>query len=281
MNIKIANRLLEFRKRSGLSQEELAEKLNITRQSVSKWERAESAPDTDNLIELAKIYGVTLDDLLNVDKPMEQTSEKVIEEVKITNSGIFLESNCFEDNKGDNIIISDERAGKKYEGSDDEVVRNLDELFIKKNGEKIKLSEAKEIFGEKDNSIKTKNFVSTFNGILILVIVLTYILLCSFNIQDFGKFWIIFVSYPMFTSLVEAIAYKNASKFAYPVFVTVVFLILGMYFDMWHPTWIVYITIPIYYSILKIFKKKVLVYFYDNNNVERHFQVNKTDIKFE
>ena len=50
MNIKIANRLLEFRKRSGLSQEELAEKLNITRQSVSKWERAESAPDTDNLI---------------------------------------------------------------------------------------------------------------------------------------------------------------------------------------------------------------------------------------
>ena len=199
MNIKIANRLLEFRKRSGLSQEELAEKLNITRQSVSKWERAESAPDTDNLIELAKIYGVTLDDLLNVDKPMEQTSDKVIEEVKITNSGIFLESNLFEDNKGDNIIISDERAGKKYEGSDDEVVRNLDELFIKKNGEKIKLSEAKEIFGEKDNSIKTKNFVSTFNGILILVIVLTYILLCSFNIQDFGKFWIIFVSYPMFT----------------------------------------------------------------------------------
>ena len=110
MNIKIANRLLEFRKKSGLSQEELAEKLNITRQSVSKWERAESAPDTDNLIELAKIYGVTLDDLLNVDKPMEQTEEKVIEEVKITNSGIFLESNLFEDNKGDNIIISDERA---------------------------------------------------------------------------------------------------------------------------------------------------------------------------
>ena len=108
MNIKIANRLLEFRKRSGLSQEELAEKLNITRQSVSKWERAESAPDTDNLIELAKIYGVTLDDLLNVDKPMEQTEEKVIEEVKITNSGIFLESNLFEDNKGDNIIISAE-----------------------------------------------------------------------------------------------------------------------------------------------------------------------------
>ena len=60
MNIKIANRLLEFRKRSGLSQEELAEKLNITRQSVSKWERAESAPDTDNLRLYNQIVGKKL-----------------------------------------------------------------------------------------------------------------------------------------------------------------------------------------------------------------------------
>ena len=75
MNIEIANRLLEYRKKSGLSQEELAEKLNISRQSVSKWERAEASPDTDNLIELAKIYGVTMDDLLNVDKPINFKEE--------------------------------------------------------------------------------------------------------------------------------------------------------------------------------------------------------------
>ena len=68
MNIELANRLLQYRKNSGLSQEELAEKLNISRQSVSKWERAEASPDTDNLIELAKIYNVTLDELLNVNK---------------------------------------------------------------------------------------------------------------------------------------------------------------------------------------------------------------------
>ena len=75
MNIEIANRLLEYRKKSGLSQEELAEKLDISRQSVSKWERAEASPDTDNLIELAKIYGVTMDDLLNVDKPIKFKEE--------------------------------------------------------------------------------------------------------------------------------------------------------------------------------------------------------------
>lgn len=50
MNIEIANRLVELRKKNNLSQEALAEKLGISRQAVSKWERAEASPDTDNLI---------------------------------------------------------------------------------------------------------------------------------------------------------------------------------------------------------------------------------------
>ena len=87
---------------------------------------------------------------------MEQTEEKVIEEVKITNSGIFLESNLFEDNKGDNIIISDERAGKKYEGSDDEVVRNLDELFIKKMEKRLNLVRLKKSLEKKIILLKLK-----------------------------------------------------------------------------------------------------------------------------
>ena len=71
MNIETANRLAELRKKNGLSQEELADKLGLSRQAVSKWERAESSPDTDNLILLAKIYGVSLDDLLKSDKPVD------------------------------------------------------------------------------------------------------------------------------------------------------------------------------------------------------------------
>ena len=68
MNIEIANRLLQYRKRMGLSQEELAEKIGVSRQAVSKWERAEAAPDTDNLIELSKIYGVSLDEMLRQER---------------------------------------------------------------------------------------------------------------------------------------------------------------------------------------------------------------------
>ncbi len=70
MNVEIANRLQMLRKKNGYSQEELAERIGISRQAVSKWERAEASPDTDNLILLAKLYGVTLDELLRTDNAM-------------------------------------------------------------------------------------------------------------------------------------------------------------------------------------------------------------------
>ena len=76
MNIETANRLYELRKKNGLSQEELADKLGISRQAISKWERAEASPDTDNLILLAKLYGVTLDELLNSNDALELAKEE-------------------------------------------------------------------------------------------------------------------------------------------------------------------------------------------------------------
>ena len=75
MNIKLADRLVELRKEHKLSQEALAEKLGLSRQSISKWERAEASPDTDNLIALAEVYGVTLDELLGNNEPKERKQE--------------------------------------------------------------------------------------------------------------------------------------------------------------------------------------------------------------
>ena len=65
MTIEIANRLVELRKSAGLSQEELSQRLGISRQAISKWEQAESSPDTDNLIALSRIYGISIDELLS------------------------------------------------------------------------------------------------------------------------------------------------------------------------------------------------------------------------
>lgn len=89
MNIKLADRLVELRKEHKLSQEALAEKLGLSRQAISKWERAEASPDTDNLIALAELYGITLDQLLGNEtvksepQPQPVKPEKVLTEKQI------------------------------------------------------------------------------------------------------------------------------------------------------------------------------------------------------
>lgn len=60
----LVERILSLRKKNGFSQEELAEKLGVTRQAVSKWESRQSTPDPENIIELSKIFGVSTDYLL-------------------------------------------------------------------------------------------------------------------------------------------------------------------------------------------------------------------------
>lgn len=89
MNLEIANRLQKLRKEKGYSQEQLALELGISRQAVSKWERAESSPDTDNLILLARLYNVSLDELLSTDdsteeimdnKPVETVEPEIVDE---------------------------------------------------------------------------------------------------------------------------------------------------------------------------------------------------------
>lgn len=64
MNREIAERLIALRRDKGLSQEGLAARLGVSRQAVSKWERAESAPDLENLVALADLYAVTVDELV-------------------------------------------------------------------------------------------------------------------------------------------------------------------------------------------------------------------------
>lgn len=60
----LADKITALRKKAGWSQEELAEQLGITRQSVSKWEGAQSVPDMDKVVQMSRLFGVTTDFLL-------------------------------------------------------------------------------------------------------------------------------------------------------------------------------------------------------------------------
>ncbi len=63
MSIK-ANNFKLFRKKSGFTQEEVAEKLGVSRQAVAKWENGDTTPDIEFCIQLAELYGTTLDALV-------------------------------------------------------------------------------------------------------------------------------------------------------------------------------------------------------------------------
>ncbi len=72
----LADKLIDLRKKRGWSQEELAEQLGVSRQSVSKWESAQSVPDMERVLQLSELFGVTTDYLLkdsieSVAKPSE------------------------------------------------------------------------------------------------------------------------------------------------------------------------------------------------------------------
>lgn len=59
-----ADKLIELRKKNGMTQEELADRMNVSRQSISKWEGAQSVPDLDKILKLSKLFDVTTDYLL-------------------------------------------------------------------------------------------------------------------------------------------------------------------------------------------------------------------------
>ena len=67
----LADKIIQLRKKSGWSQEELAQQLGVTRQSISKWEGAQSVPDMEKIVQLSRIFGVSTDCLLKDELELE------------------------------------------------------------------------------------------------------------------------------------------------------------------------------------------------------------------
>lgn len=72
-----ADKLIKLRRQKGWSQEELAEQMSVTRQSVSKWESMQSLPDLDRILQLSKLFGVSTDYLLKDEIEDEQAEEQL------------------------------------------------------------------------------------------------------------------------------------------------------------------------------------------------------------
>ncbi len=97
----LAEKIMQLRKKNGWSQEELAEQLNVSRQSVSKWESAQSIPDLNKILAMSELFGVSTDYLLK-DNVEEMPTEPIMEEKPISSDARFVsmeEANRFLDAK--------------------------------------------------------------------------------------------------------------------------------------------------------------------------------------
>ncbi|MBR1598512.1 MAG: helix-turn-helix transcriptional regulator [Lachnospiraceae bacterium] len=96
------NKLYNLRKQKGLSQEELAGRLNVSRQTVSKWEVGESTPDLEKLAAISELFEVSLDELVLDKKPKQQ--EAVTEQI--------VRSELYSDIK-ENVLTDDNKKKVK------------------------------------------------------------------------------------------------------------------------------------------------------------------------
>ena len=277
MTLETANRLFELRKKHNLSQEELAEKLGVSRQAVSKWERSEASPDTDNLIALAKIYDLSLDELVFGEREEEKTEDPKEEPTNENGDDVYINIDADEDKVEigpDGILVKEKNGntvkiningkimGKildrmdvdyddKFDDDDEDGDDEDDELYetiyftegdIKGTNKKLHLKIKK----EKDT--KATRFWMQIPYAVICA--LLYLVFGFYNILGgWALSWVIFITIPIYYSLVEAIYKRKFTDFAYPVFCAFIYLVFGLYFKNWHPSWLIFVTVAIYYPI--------------------------------
>lgn len=98
INAKIAKNLIAYRKASGLTQAELAEKINYSDKSVSKWESGNGVPDVYTLMQLANLFGVTLNDLVGdgaLPKREKKTGGLHLLIMLLSSGLVWLVATCF------------------------------------------------------------------------------------------------------------------------------------------------------------------------------------------
>lgn len=263
MNIVTANRLLKYRKLHNLSQEELAEKIGVSRQAISKWERAEASPDTDNLVLLAQVYGVTLDELLQgEDEPRLNTETEFApdENTEYVEKGkAFKKGGIHIKNERDEVEISLKNGINVKNAKGEKVHVGFDGVNIH-DGTKTRAYTSKDGVIMVDKELEEKrehnrNFANTFP---LWAIALAVMLAWGFSgiLCGWALSWVALLFIPLYHSTVEAIYKRTPALFAYPVLCVIIYMFLGFLVSGgWAWGWIVFLTIPIFYAIANRIKK--------------------------
>jgi len=85
----IAEKIKQLRKDNSMTQEDLAEKLNVSRQTISKWETSVTIPDADNIVAISKLFNITTDELLDYRVETVQKKKQFIMDMAVLLFGII------------------------------------------------------------------------------------------------------------------------------------------------------------------------------------------------
>ena len=258
MNLEIAKRLSDLRKQNGLSQEQLAEKIGVSRQAVSKWERSEASPDTDNIILLARLYNVSLDELLRTDEdiPVKETEEQAEElpkeeQAEQPEQEQQPEASSFEGSAEEASESSAEAADAasgydqnyyNFGDGEDKVHIGLDGIHVSsKNGDRVHVSwdgiHVNEHGGDKVDIDSSGIHVNEHGGDTV-------------SVDSNG----VFVNGEK-KDIGECIK-TNGRIVAATVFLAFIsFTCLGVFCDGWAWSWLVFLLIPVVTGIIKTFRK--------------------------
>ncbi len=265
MNLEIAERLVALRKKHGLSQEDLAEKLGVSRQAISKWERVEASPDTDNLIALAKLYGVSLDELLNYtpenaakdtakeSSPADDNNEAAKDADEV--NGEDKEDGGFnvKDKDGKTKVHIGPKGIFVQDGDDVVDVSWNKGIHISSGDDKSEFhhnpGEPWHIFEDTEKGRREKRGAIADSCIFALTVIAYIVAGAVTNLWH--PLWLLFLFTPAISVLFD---YKKFNA-VFPIIVVGVFLALGLFLDKWHPGWVVFLAIPAYYTLADAVKK--------------------------
>ena len=241
MNIEIADKLVKLRKQNGYSQEELADKLGLSRQAVSKWERAEASPDTDNLICLAKLYNISLDELLSTEDDVDTI---VKEQVK-------------KDKEEEKEETKEEKTSKKSVHIGNDGIHAIDddgsEVIINDDGIKCYNKDGSEVEINSPKKRRQRHIYLAINSICMSIALITYLVL-GITLNLWSTMWIIFFIPDMIASIFKCIFNREFHSFNMAFAATFTFFLICLVLlpekNLWHPMWVVFLAIPIYYSVV-------------------------------
>ena len=276
------NNLIRLRKEAGLSQEELADRLAVSRQAVSKWERGEALPDTDNLIRLARLYNVSIDEIVGYAPEKETSADE--------NKAAGGADNANDAKETDNASGADDaketdNASGADDANDDGNADGEDDEYFTQDGETKKYysktkggkhirfeTDGKQkriiISGDDDDDDDDDDMYSddyprrrtrlcdVLDGVYtILCVVAFFVWGAVFNGWEIA--WTLFITIPIFTSIVACVRKKRMGKFNFPCFVAFVYLLFGMIFNIWHPLWIIFLLVPAFYPIARVIDSSI------------------------